>query len=329
MKAVVIAQHGSVEGLSYRDAPDPECGSNELLVRVRATALNRADILQRRGLYPPPEPRTALEIPGLEFAGEIEVMGPCVSGFRLGERVMGITSAGGHAEKLAVPGDMAMHVPDILDWHQAASIPEVFITAHDALVTQCKLGIGNSVLIHAAGSGVGIAAIQVAKYIGACPIFGTAGSNSKLARARELGVDIGINYHTEDFAEVVDKITQGHGVDVIVDVVGAAYWDRNIRALAHKGQMILVGLLSGTSAQVNLSTLIMKRLKICGTALRVRPLDEKVAATRAFEKFALPLLQSGRMKPVIDRVFHISEIREAHLFMESNTNFGKIVLDVS
>ncbi|MBI2822994.1 MAG: NAD(P)H-quinone oxidoreductase [Acidobacteria bacterium] len=329
MKAVAICRYGDVSGLEYREVPDPFCGPGDLLVRVRATALNRADILQRQGRYPPPGPPAKFEIPGLEFAGEVETIGSEVDGFHLGDRVMGITVAGGHAEKLAVPAGLAMRIPDSLDWRQAASIPEVFITAHDALVTQVGLASGESLLVHAAGSGVGTAAIQVAREAGADPIIGTAGSDTKLERARELGLSIGVNYHQQDFAEAVGRATAGRGVDVVLDVVGAEYWERNIDVLAPRGRMILVGLLGGARTQANLGPLLAKRLTIRGTTLRARSLEEKKAATRAFERSILPLLAEGRIRPVVDRIFPIAEIRAAHEFMESGANFGKIVLDVT
>ena len=326
MKAVVITRYGGVETLAWQDVPEPRPGPGDLLVRIRAGALNRADILQRQGLYPPPEPRGEFEIPGLEFAGEVESIGQNVSGFTLGDRVMGITVAGGQAEKLAVPAGLAMRVPANFEWTQAASIPEVFITAHDALLRQGALCAGESVLIHAAGSGVGIAAIQVAKGAAARPVIGTAGSETKLAQARELGLDVGIDYRQQDFVSIVREATAGMGVNVIVDLVGARYWDSNIRALALKGRLLLIGLLGGTTTQINLGTLLAKRLTIRGTTLRSRSLQEKIAATRAFESWGLPLLASGRMQPVIDSVYSMSQIREAHCRMESNTNFGKIVL---
>ncbi len=329
MKAVVITQHGDVEGLDVREVPVPQYGPDDLLIRVHASALNRADILQRRGHYPPPDPAPQIEIPGLEFAGEVEAAGHRVTEFQPGDRVMGLTAAGGHAEKLVAPSRMVVRVPDSLDWYRAASLPEVFITAHDALVTQCGLTSGERVLIHAVGSGVGVAATQIARSLGAGLIIGTAGSESKLARARELGLDVGINYQGEDFASVVADVTHSFGVDVILDVVGAKYLEQNINSLAMKGRMILVGLLGGAVAQINLASILSRRLCVRGTALRARPLEEKIAATRAFEKSVVPLIASGRIRPIIDRVFPISEIREAHRYMESNANFGKIVLEVS
>ncbi|HEV8131603.1 MAG TPA: NAD(P)H-quinone oxidoreductase [Acidobacteriota bacterium] len=329
MKAVVITQHGDVDGLAYREVPELDCGPDDLLVRVRATALNRADILQRKGHYPPPRPSAEFEIPGLEFAGEVEAAGSRVTDFQVGDRVMGLTAAGGHAQKLVVPSRMAVEVPNELDWHQAASLPEVFITAHDALVTQCGLTSGETVLIHAAGSGVGIAAIQIARTLGTSFILGTAGSASKLARACELGLDFGINYNTDDFSQIVARVCGPEGVDVILDVVGAKYLEKNINSLRLKGRMVLVGLLGGALAQVNLAMLLSKRLTIRGTSLRSRPLEEKIAATRAFEKSVVPLIVHGRIQPIVDRVFPLSDIQEAHRYMESNANFGKIVLDVS
>ncbi|MGI8927202.1 MAG: NAD(P)H-quinone oxidoreductase [Tepidiformaceae bacterium] len=327
MKAIIIPSYGEPDVLEYSDIPAPDAGSEDLLVAVRATALNRADTIQRRGGYPQPGPRTAFEVPGLEFAGAVVRAGARVEGFAPGDRVMGLLSGGGYAEQVAIHHRLAMRVPEGLSWQQAGAIPEVFITAHDAL-RQCDFVAGESVLIHAAGSGVGVAAIQVAKMMGAGLIAGTAGGPEKLARARELGLDLGIDYTTTDFAEAVLEATGGRGVDVTLDVIGASYWERNLRALAPQGRMVLVGLMGGAATQANLGMLLMKRLQVRGTTLRARPLEEKAAATRAFEKSVLPHIASGRIQVPIDRVFSLAEAAAAHAYMESNANFGKIVLEV-
>jgi putative PIG3 family NAD(P)H quinone oxidoreductase len=327
MKAIVIPQPGEPDVLQYRDVPDPAPGPEDLLVRVRAAALNRADLLQRRGGYPQPGPKPEFEIPGLEFAGEVIQAGARVEGFVAGDRVMGLLAGGGYAEQVVIHHRVAMKVPANLSWAEAGATPEVYITAHDAL-RQCDFQAGESVLVHAAGSGVGVAAIQIAKMLGASLVAGTAGSDEKLALARGLGLDLGINYRTQDFADEVQKATGGRGVDVIIDVIGADYWERNLRSLALKGRIILVGLMSGATTPANLGMLLAKRASVRGTTLRARPLEEKAAATRAFEKSVLPHIASGRIKVVVDRTFPLAEAAEAHRYMESNANFGKIVLEV-
>jgi putative PIG3 family NAD(P)H quinone oxidoreductase len=313
--------------LHYREVPDPVPGNEDLLVRIKASALNRADLMQRRGNYPQPGPAAQVEIPGLEYAGEVIGMGERVQGFALGDRVMGLLAGGGYAEQVAVHHRLAMKVPANLSWLEAGATPEVYITAHDALV-QCGFTAGETFLIHAAGSGVGVAAIQIAKAMGASMVIGTAGSQEKLDQARALGLDVGIDYHTQDFAEEVTKATGGRGVDVILDVIGADYWDRNLRSLALKGRMIIVGAMSGGNITGNIGMLSAKRASVRGTVLRARPLEEKAAATRAFEKTVLPHLANGRIKVVIDRVFPLIEAGAAQAYMESNANFGKIVLEV-
>lgn len=326
MKAIVIRRPGGPEVLEYRDVPDPLVGPDDLLVQVKAAALNRADTLQRVGGYPQPGPKPEFEIPGLEFAGEVIHVGERVEGFALGDRVMGLLAGGGYAERVSINWRLTMKVPDNLSWPEAGATPEVFITAHDAL-RQCDLQAGERVLVHAAGSGVGVAAIQIAKVMGASLVVGTAGSPEKLERAKALGMDIGVNYREQDFAEEVKRATGGRGVDVILDVIGAEYWERNLASLALKGRMVLVGLMGGAATQANLGALLMKRAQVRGTTLRARPLEEKAAATRAFEKSVLPHIASGRVKVVVDRAYPLAEAAEAHRYMESNANFGKIVLE--
>ena len=327
MKAIVIPEYGAPEVLTLREIPDPAPGPEDIVVRVRATALNRADLLQRRGLYPQPGPKPEFEVPGLEFAGEVVARGSRVTGFAEGDRVMGLLAGGGYAEKVVVHERLASRIPDGLSFEEAAAVPEAFITAHDALV-QCSLVCGESVLVHAAGSGVGTAAIQVARAMGAAFVIGTAGSAAKLAAARELGLDVGIDYKTENFAERVLEATGKRGVDVLIDFVGASYLESNIRSLAEKGRMVVVGLMGGFSAELPLGMLMQKRLTVRGTLLRSRSLEEKAAATRSFEKSVLPHFASGRIRTVVDKVFPLAEAAEAHRLMESNANFGKIVLTV-
>lgn len=327
MKVIVIPEYGAPEVLTLREIPDPSPGPEDIVVRVRATALNRADLLQRRGLYPQPGPKPEFEVPGLEFAGEVVARGSRVTAWAEGDRVMGLLAGGGYAEKVVVHERLASRIPDRLSFEDAAAVPEAFITAHDALL-QCSLVCGESVLVHAAGSGVGTAAIQVAKVMGASLVLGTAGSLAKLAAARELGLDVGIDYKTENFAERIAEATAKRGVDVIIDFIGASYLESNIRSLAEKGRMVVVGLMGGFSGDLPLGMLMQKRLTVRGTLLRSRSLEEKAAATRAFEKSVLPHLASGRIRTVVDKVFPMAEAAEAHRLMEANANFGKIVLTV-
>lgn len=327
MKAIVISLPGGPEVLSFQDVPDPVAGPEDLLVRVHATALNRADILQRQGSYPQPGPKPVHDIPGMEYGGEIIAMGDRVEGFAIGDRVMGLLAGGGYAEQVVTHFRLAMKVPANLSWEEAGATPEVYITAHDALV-QCGLVSGERVLIHAAGSGVGVAATQIAKAMGASLVIGTAGSAEKLAQAAALGLDVGVNYREQDFAEEVLKATGGRGVDVILDVIGAEYWERNMRSLALKGRMIIVGLMGGNSTNANIGVLLQKRASVRGTTLRGRPLEEKAAATRLFEKSVLPHIANGRVKVVVDRVFPLAEAAAAQEYMGANQNFGKVVLKV-
>lgn len=327
MKAIVIEKTDGGGALAYRDVPDPLTGPDDLLVAVRACALNRADVLQRMGGYPQPGPRPEFEIPGLEYAGEVVETGARVEGFAPGDRVMGLLPGGGYAELVSVPQRLAVKAPDSLSWREAGATPEVYITAHDALL-QCNLQAGERVLIHAAGSGVGVAAIQIAKAMGASQVIGTAGSADKLERAAELGLDVGVNYHEADFAEAVLEATDGAGVDVVLDVIGAAYWEQNLRSLARQGRLVEVGLMGGAVAEnASLGPLLMKRLQVRGTTLRARPLEQKAQATRAFEKSVLPHIASGRIKVVVDSVYPLHAAAAAQAHMEANANFGKIVLE--
>jgi putative PIG3 family NAD(P)H quinone oxidoreductase len=327
MRAVVIREYGEPDVLELRDVPEPEHGPEDLLIDVRATAVNRADLLQRRGMYPQPGPKPQFEIPGLEFAGEVAKAGSRVEGFKPGDRVMGILAGGGYAEKVVAHYRAVARVPERLDWRSAAAIPEAFITAHDALL-QCELSPGESVLVHAAGSGVGLAAVQVAKILGATPIIGTASTNEKLGAALELGLDTGIAYKEKEWADEVRTLTGGRGVDVIVDFIGGSYLERNVKSLALRGRMIVIGLLGGITGDLNLALLLNKRLRVLGTVLRSRPLEEKAAATHAFAKALLPYFARGELRAVVDRVFKLDQAPQAHAYMETNANIGKIVLEV-
>jgi putative PIG3 family NAD(P)H quinone oxidoreductase len=324
MRAAVITTPGGPEVFAIQEIEDPQPGPEEVLVAVRATALNRADLLQRRGRYPGP-PGTRDDVPGLEMAGEVVEVGGHVTAWKPGDRVMALLGGGGYGSRLAVHERMLMPVPANLSFEQAAAIPEVFLTAFDAIFGQCELQPGESVLIHAVGSGVGTAAVQLASAAG-CRTFGTAGTADKLARAGALGLNVGVNYHDQDFAEVVRERTERRGVDVILDVIGGPYWAQNLASLAMRGRMVIVGTMGGSKIEVELGALMAKRARVYGTLLRARPLEEKAALTQAFARRWLPLFASERIVPVVDRVYPLAEVGAAHEYMETNANFGKIVL---
>lgn len=324
MRAVVIAEPGEAEVLQIQHVTMREPGLGQLRVRVRAAGINRADLLQRRGLYPPP-PGWPVEIPGLEYAGEVEAVGEAVEMWNVGDRVMGLVGGGGYAEYVVVPEREAIPIPESLSYEEAAAIPEVFITAHDALLTQLGLGLGERLLIHAVGSGVGTAALQLAKVAGAT-VIGSSRSDWKLVRAKELLLDHAIDASREDVVEAAAAATGGEGVHAILDLVGGPYLAANLECLKVKGRMIVVGLTAGRMAEIDLGTVLRKRLHIVGTSLRMRPLEEKIAAARAFDRDVSGLLASGRIRPVIDRVFPLEEAAEAHRYMESDRNFGKLLL---
>ena len=324
MRAVVISEPGGPEVLVIKHVTIREPARGEVRVRVQAAGINRADLLQRCGLYPAP-PGWPAQIPGLEYAGEIEALGEGAGSWHVGDRVMGLVGGGGYAEYVVVPEREAIAVPERLSWEEAAAIPEVFITAHDALFTQLSLTQGERLLIHAVGSGVGTAALQLAKSVGAT-VIGSSRAAWKLERAKESGLDLGIDASSEDVAEAVRRETNGEGVDVILDLVGGAYLVANIESLALKGRVIIVGLTAGRSAELDMSAVLRKRLHIIGTSLRMRSLEEKASAARAFERDVRELLADGSVCPIIDRVYAMEDVVEAHRYMESDANFGKLVM---
>ena len=324
MRAAVITEPGGPGVFRVQEVEDPVAGPDEVLVDVKASALNRADLLQRQGGYPAP-PGVRSDVPGLEFAGVVIEAGDRVNGIAPGDRIFGLLGGGGYADRVATHELMAIPMPSNLDFAQAAAIPEVFLTAYDALFNHCELMMGESVLIHAVGSGVGTAALQLAHRAGAY-VFGTAGSSDKLAKAAELGLDVGINYKEQDFAHVVREQTGGAGVNVVLDMVGGPYWERNLASLSLKGRLVLVGLMGGNKVEANLGLLMPKRLRVHGTGLRTRSLEEKIAVTVQFKRHVLPLIGDGRIQPIIDRTFPLENVSEAHEYMESNANFGKIIL---
>lgn len=325
MRAVVVSEYGDASVLKIVEVEKPKPKPTEILVKVRATSLNRADLMQRMGFYPDPFPG-AHEIPGLEFAGTVEDCGSAVTKWRAGDAVMGIISGGAYAEYLVVPEMQAMTVPTNIDLANAAAIPEVFITAWDALVCQANLGAGGWALVHAGGSGVGTAAIQICKAIGAKIIVTCSAGKRDACLA--LGADLAIDYKTADFVEVSAQATHGKGVNAILDVIGGDYLNRNVAALALKGTIVQVGLMGGGSTPFNIGALMPKRGRLVGTVLRPRSVEEKIAVTTRFVAEMLPFFVSGKMRPVIDRRFSLEQISQAHQYMESNANTGKIVIDV-
>ena len=329
MRALVIAAPGGLEALQVREVECPQAVGDRVRVRVHAAALNRADVLQRRGLYPAP-PGAPEDIPGLEFAGEVEQVGDEVRAWRVGQRVFGITGGGAQAEYVVVPENTLAEIPPNLDWPEAAAVPEAFITAHDALFTQAGLRMGERALIHAAGSGVGLAAVQLARAAGAT-IFGTARTAAKLERAREFGLDeaIVVDDDPQAFADAVRERTGGARINVILDLVGAKYLAANLDALAPQGRLLFVGTLAGANAPLDFRQVMAKRLRLIGTVLRSRSAEEKARATRLFAAHVIPLLARRAVRPIVDSIFPLADARAAHARMESNESFGKIVLLVN
>ena len=328
MKAVYINEFGAVDNLALRDVPDlPAPVGNQVLIDVRAAGLNRADLLQVRGSYPPPSGYSP-NIPGLEFAGEVTAVGKDVSRWQLGNRVFGITSGEAQAEFLLSDEWLLAKIPDRLSFTEAAAVPEAFITAHDAVFTLGDFKAGESLLIHAVGSGVGLAALQLAKAKGAFAI-GTSRTVNKLNKCRELGLDVAMPTGDGiDFAKIIKEMTGGKGVDVILDLVGAAYFQQNLDSLANKGRLILVGFTSGSKTEFDLSIALQKRLKIIGTVLRARSIGERSEAIAKFTDEVVPLLESAEIRPNLDRVFAFEHVREAYRYLESNESFGKVVIEL-
>ena len=328
MKAVYIDEFGTIDGLEVREVADPpKLSGTQVLVRVHAAALNRADLLQVRGLYPPPCGFSP-NIPGLEFAGEVVEIGNEVSDINPRTRVFGITTGEGQAEYIVSDASLLVEIPERLSYVEAACVPEAFITAHDAIITQGRITTGDTLLIHAVGSGVGLAALQIAKSWDVF-VIGTSRTEDKLERTREFGLDAGIVVRdVSDISRGVLEATQGRGSNVILDLVGGGYFPENLKSLAVLGRVVLVGLTAGRTAEVDLGTVLQKRACIIGTVLRPRSIAEKSAATDAFARDVLPLLADGRVHPNLDRAFAITDVREAYSYLASNKSFGKVVLEL-
>lgn len=328
MRAIVIARPGGPEVLELREVPLPEPGRGEARVRVRACAVNRADLLQRMGAYPAP-PGSPADIPGLELAGEVDAVGPDVREVAPGDRVFGIVGGGAYAEAVVVHARTLAPIPQGVSFTDAAAFPEAFLTAYDAMVLQAGLAAGEVVLVHAVGSGVGTAAVQIARAIGARAI-GTARTPAKLERARPLGLDEGVVPTGERdapcFADRVRELTGGRGAEVVLELVGGAYVPESLSATAERGRLVLVGLMAGTRADLDLALVLRRRLRVFGTVLRARPLEEKIAAGQALSRHLAPLLARGALRPVVDRVLPLDQAAEAHAYVASNESFGKVVL---
>ncbi|MEY2642754.1 MAG: hypothetical protein RLZZ368_1401 [Actinomycetota bacterium] len=325
MRAVVLRAHGGPEVLTSEDVDQPRPGPDDVLVAIRATALNRADILQRMGGYPDPRRGLSLEIPGLEFSGVVRAVGERVTMWKVGDRVMAIESGGAYAEFICTHERQLMAVPSTVSLADAAAIPEVFLTAWDALVLQGGLTSGRWALVHAGASGVGTAAIQIAKAIGAR--IAVTCSSGKIDACRALGADLVIERSPNDWLAEATAVVPA-GFDVVLDVVGGDEVDRNLRAVASKGTIVQVGLMGGGTTNVNVGLLLAKRARWIGTTLRARPIEEKAAVTRRFAAEMLPLFESGQLKPIIDRRYPLERIAEAHEAMGANANTGKILIDV-
>jgi putative PIG3 family NAD(P)H quinone oxidoreductase len=325
MHAITIPSYGGPDVLTWAEVPDPVPGDGEVLVDVAASAVNRADIVQRQGHYEPPA--GASRYPGLECSGTVSALGPGVTGWAVGERVCALLAGGGYAEKVAVPVGQLLPIPAGVDLTVAAGLPEVVCTVWSNVFMLAHLRPGETLLVHGGGSGIGTMAIQLGKAVGAKVVV-TAGSAEKLARCAELGADAGVNYREEDFVERVHQATDGAGADVILDVVGAKYLARNIDALALNGRLVVIGLQGGRRAELDLGKLFAKRAAVTATSLRARPLGEKASIVAAVREHVWPLVEAGRVKPVVDRTLPLAEAAEAHRVLEAGAHVGKVLLVV-
>jgi putative PIG3 family NAD(P)H quinone oxidoreductase len=325
MRTIVVSRFGGPEVLTLAERDRPEPSRGEVRVRVRAAGVNRADIVQRLGRYPAPSDAPA-DILGLEFAGEVEGIGPAVTSWKIGDRVFGLVGGGSYAEALVTHERLLAPIPEGMSFTDAAAAPEAFITAYDAMITQGRLAMGETVLVHAVGSGVGTAAVQLAKRSGARTI-GTARSAAKLEKARELGLDDGIAVQGASFAKEVARLTGGRGVELVLELVGGDYLRENLGCIAHQGRILLVGLMAGASTTLDLGAILRQRVELRGTVLRARPLEQKIDAMQTFARNIVPLLANGALRPIVDRVMPLAEAAAAHRYVEDNQSFGKVILD--
>ena len=326
MKAVDYDQPGDESVLRVAEVASPVLESGDLRIRVAAAAVNRADLLQRQGLYPPPP--GASPILGLECSGEVIEVGGGVGGWAPGDRAMALLSGGGYAEEVVVSAGSALRVPDRLGWEEAAAVPEVFLTVFLNLFQIAGFADGQAALVHGGGSGIGTAAIQLVKAAGGV-IAVTAGSDEKCRRCRELGADLAVNYRSGEFVAEARDLAGGDGVDVVLDSIGADYLERNLATLRTGGSLILIGLMGGARAELNLASLLTRRIQLIGSTLRARPAEEKAELTAAFSRRFGDALAGGQVQPVVDRVLPLGRAAEAHRVMKASQHFGKIVLQVS
>lgn len=326
MKAIVIRNQGKNSQLEWTEFPMVKQDSEEVIVKIHATAVNRADLLQRRGLYPPPQ--GASDILGLECAGEIVERGLSASNFKVGDRVCALLSGGGYAEYVNIHQDMLLPIPENLSYEESAAFPESFYTAYLNLFELGRLEKREFCLIHSGASGVGVAAIQLAKISGA-KVITTAGSSEKISKCLDLGADHAFNYKKERFAEKIRQLDNFEGIDLILDTVGAKFASDNIDILSYRGRMIIIGLLGGSASELDLGLVLRKNILIQGSTLRNRPLTEKVKLTRKMKSYIMPLLEKGSLKTIVDSVFPVQQVNEAHRRMSENKNFGKIVLTIT
>ncbi len=324
MRAIVIREPGGPEVLTLRDVPIPEIAHGHVRIRVEYAGVNRADLLQRAGFYPAP-PGVPADIPGLEYAGVVDAVGPGASRFSTGDRVYGLVAGGAYAEQIVVHEREVAPIPAGLATEEAAAIPEAFLTAYDALVVQARLAPGERVLIHAAGSGVGTAAVQIARALG-CFVIGTSRTADKLTRAKELGLDAGLLTKGATFAAAALDATEKSGVDVVLELVGGAYVAEDLRAMAQNGRIVLVGLTAGTQGEIDLGLLLRKRITLKGTVMRARPLEEKIQAAQLLDRNISPWVAKRIVKPVVDRVFPLEEAAAAHAYVAGDQSFGKVLL---
>ncbi|MEH1168938.1 NAD(P)H-quinone oxidoreductase [Micromonospora sp. CPCC 205539] len=324
MRAITIPQPGGPDALVWAEVPDPEPGPGEVIVDVRASGVNRADLLQRKGHYPPPAGAPAY--PGLECSGVISAIGPDVSGWVVGQEVCALLAGGGYAERVAVPAGQLLPVPAGVDLVDAAALPEVACTVWSNVVRVARLSAGDTLLVHGGGSGIGTFAIQFGVALGATVLV-TARA-AKHARLKELGAAHTIDYREQDFVEEVRQATGGHGADVVLDIMGGSYLGRNIEALATGGRLVVIGLQGGASAELNLGALLSKRASVAATTLRARPLAEKAEIVRGVRDEVWPLVETGAIQPVVDRRLPMSDAAEAHRRVEANDHLGKVLLTV-
>jgi putative PIG3 family NAD(P)H quinone oxidoreductase len=325
VRAIVAARPGDADVLELGEVPAPPLAPGSLRIRVAATAVNRADLLQRRGLYPPPP--GASPILGLECAGVVSEVAPDVTGWKPGERAMALLAGGGYAEEVVVDAGSALRVPARLSMEEAAALPEVFLTVFSNVFQLGALPAKGSVLVHGGGSGIGTAAIRMVKLSGG-RIVVTAGSDQKCQRCLELGADAAVNYRTGDFVAEARDMTGGEGVDVVLDSIGAAYFEKNLAALRTGGRLVLIGLMGGAKTEVNLALLLARRLSVIGSTLRTRSLAEKAAVVDGFRARFGSDLETGNLRPVVDRVLPLARAADAHRLLEESSHFGKVVLSV-